>query len=69
MEDIYGSIGKDFIHVHHITFLSNTTGNHKIDPEKDLIPVCPNCHSMLHIKYKGEYASVEELKSMLKQKP
>jgi 5-methylcytosine-specific restriction protein A len=24
--------------------------NYQINPEKDLIPVCPNCHAMLHRK-------------------
>jgi len=34
-----------------------------VNPEKDLIPVCPNCHSMLH-KRKPAY-SVEELKQII----
>jgi len=68
MEDIYGEIGKNFIHVHHINFLSKTKGTHKVDPIKDLIPVCPNCHSMLHIKYNGNYAKIDELKEYIRSK-
>ena len=46
-EDRYGSIGKDFIHVHHLNPLA-LTGETVPDPVNDLRPVCPNCHSMLH---------------------
>ena len=44
----YGEIGKDFIHVHHVKQLSTLGKDYRINPEKDLIPVCPNCHAMLH---------------------
>lgn len=44
----YGELGKGFIHVHHIEPVS--MGAYVVDPEKDLIPVCPNCHYMLHRK-------------------
>ena len=68
MAEIYGDIGKDYIHVHHIDFLSNTSEKHKVDPIKDLIPVCPNCHSMLHVKKNGKYLSVNELGRILNNK-
>lgn len=61
-EKTYGEIGKDFIHVHHIQQISTIGKEHKINPIKDLIPVCPNCHSMLH-KRKKPY-SIPELKEM-----
>ena len=63
-EDIYGSIGKNFIHVHHIEPVSNSSGTYTIDPTKDLVPVCPNCHSMLH-KNDPPY-TVAALRSMMK---
>lgn len=44
----YGSIGEHFIHVHHLKPLSLVVGPHAVDPQKDLAPVCPNCHAMLH---------------------
>ena len=59
-EERYGEIGKDFIHVHHQIMLSDADGEREIDPVKDLIPVCPNCHAMLHQK-KPPYR-IEELK-------
>ena len=66
-QDKYGEIGKDFIHIHHITPIHNIGKNYKIDYEKDLIPVCPNCHSMLHRKINGKEPSIEELKFMIKK--
>ena len=44
----YGEIGKGFIHVHHLTPVSEIGKSYQIDPIKDLRPVCPNCHSMIH---------------------
>lgn len=47
-ESVYGDVGKDFIHVHHLKPIARTGTKRRVDPEKDLIPVCPNCHAMLH---------------------
>lgn len=44
----YGEIGEGFIHVHHITPVSRLSGGYIVDPVRDLIPVCANCHAMLH---------------------
>jgi len=46
----YGELGQGFIHVHHIVPLSETSYDYELDPIKDLRPVCPNCHAMLHRK-------------------
>lgn len=59
----YGEIGNNFIHVHHIVDISLIDKEYVIDPLKDLIPVCPNCHAMLH-KRKPAY-SIDELKDMV----
>lgn len=48
MGDRYGMVGKDFIHVHHLRPLARTKGKYVLDPKTDLVPVCPNCHAMLH---------------------
>ena len=48
-ENKYGPIGKDFIHVHHLTPISKQFGVHTVNPITDLRPVCPNCHAMLHL--------------------
>ena len=44
----YGKFAKGFIHVHHQVPLANRGGNSATNPLKDLVPVCPNCHAMLH---------------------
>lgn len=62
-EKIYGERGKEFIHVHHIVPLSEIKSEYQLKPLEDLIPVCPNCHAMLHRK--GNTISPKELKSIL----
>lgn len=47
-EKTYGIIGHNFIHVHHIDAVSTHKEEYLINPVTDLIPVCPNCHAMLH---------------------
>lgn len=47
-EKVYGEIGKEFIEVHHINPIAETEGEHDVDPAIDLIPLCSNCHSMIH---------------------
>lgn len=49
-EKKYGRVGRHFIHVHHIIPVSKIGPDYVINPAKDLIPVCPNCHAMLHRK-------------------
>ena len=66
-EKTYGERGKEFIHVHHIVPLSEIKKEYEVDPIKDLIPVCPNCHAMLHRK--GHTILPRELKSILFNKP
>ena len=62
-EEIYGEIGKGFIHVHHLNPLSLMDKPVFLDPVRDLIPVCPNCHAMLHKK--NPPYTPEELKSII----
>ena len=63
--DRYGSIGKEFIHVHHLKPMALTDGEYELNPVADLRPVCPNCHAMLH---RGEnLLSINELRGLLKQ--
>ena len=62
-EKRYGSIGRDFIHVHHLKPVAARRRTYRIDPVKDLVPVCPNCHAMLHTSHPP--LSVAELKQAL----
>jgi 5-methylcytosine-specific restriction protein A len=45
---VYGEIGARFIHVHHLVPVSELQGEREVDPVRDLVPVCPNCHAMIH---------------------
>lgn len=67
-EDFYGELGMGFIHVHHLVPISSIGKSYSIDPIKDLRPVCPNCHSMLHRKGNGnDPLKIEELKEILRK--
>jgi 5-methylcytosine-specific restriction protein A len=59
-EEVYGGRGKDFIEVHHIKPLSTLEEAVEINPENDLVPLCANCHRMVH-RRKDEVLSIEEL--------
>jgi len=47
-EQMYGEIGKEYIHVHHIVPISEVGKEYELNPVTDLIPICPNCHAMAH---------------------
>jgi predicted HNH restriction endonuclease len=57
-EKTFGNVGRNYIHVHHLIPLH--IGERKTNSEKDLRPVCPNCHAMLHRR--NPPFSIEELK-------
>lgn len=44
----YSGVAPDFIHVHHLVPIASVGKEYQLDPKKDLIPVCPNCHAMIH---------------------
>ena len=60
----YGERGAGFIHVHHLTPISPVGEKYILDPINDLMPVCPNCHAMLH-KRTPPY-SIEEMRKKVK---
>lgn len=64
-EKTYEEVGKDFIHVHHIKPLHEIKQGYIVDQIKDLISVCPNCHSMLHRKENGVYLSIDQLRERI----
>ena len=63
-EKTYGERGKDYIEVHHVVPLASRDAEVRIDPAKDLIVVCSNCHRMIHRK-KNQVLSLEELKRII----
>ena len=46
--DVYGEIGEGYIEVHHLSPISQIEGVHTVDPKTDLVPLCANCHAMIH---------------------
>lgn len=60
------SPGTKFIHVHHIKELSTIREGYQVDPILDLIPVCPNCHAMLHSQKPA--LTVTELKEIIRDR-
>jgi putative restriction endonuclease len=63
-EATYGDYGKGYIHIHHKKPVSELGSSTLIDPSTDLVPLCANCHAMVHRK-KAETLSIDELKSLL----
>ncbi|MDR0212268.1 MAG: HNH endonuclease [Pseudomonas putida] len=60
---IYGKVAEGLIHVHHIVPLSSIGADYKLDPIRDLIPLCPNCHAVVHCG--SEVMSIAKLKEYL----
>ncbi|WP_235851995.1 HNH endonuclease [Niallia nealsonii] len=63
-EKNYGKRGADFIEIHHLNQLSTLEEETIVNPETDLIPLCSNCHRMIHRK-KDVVLTVEELKEIM----
>ncbi len=64
---VYGEAFEEFIHVHHLRPLSEIGRQYVVDPIKDLRPVCPNCHAVLHRRADPPY-SIEEVRAFLRPK-
>lgn len=62
---VYGELGDKFIHVHHLKEIHTIKEEYVVDPIHDLIPVCPNCHAMLHRK--SPPYTLQELRTILRQ--
>lgn len=63
-EEFYGSIGVGYIQVHHLIPVANIRESYQIDPIKDLRPICPNCHAMLHKE--NPPLTIEDLQQRIK---
>lgn len=65
MSERYGEIGEGFIEVHHRNPIHLFDDTHPVDYKEDLIPLCPNCHAMIHkLEDPGD---IETLKSMINE--
>ncbi len=63
MSEIYGTVADGLIHVHHLKPLSEVQEGYEVDAIRDLRPVCPNCHAVIH-RRKPPY-TIEEVKNFL----
>ncbi len=63
--DVYGEIGYHFIEVHHTTPVSAMKPGYVFDVDRDLVPLCPNCHAMVH-RRNPPYTTTE-LKNIIKK--
>lgn len=63
MSERYGAAASGLIEVHHVTPVSQLGEGYIIDPRTDLVPLCPNCHSVTH-RRTPPY-SVDDLREML----
>jgi hypothetical protein len=61
---VYGPSGDGFIHVHHLVPVSEIGSGYVINPIKDLVPLCPNCHAAAHLK--SPPYLLEELRAMIR---
>lgn len=61
--DFYGKEMDGYIHVHHTTPLYEIGETYVVNPEIDLVPVCANCHAVIH-KKKPPY-TLEDIQSMI----
>ena len=59
----YGDDAKGFIEVHHTTPVSVVKPGTVVNPARDLVPLCANCHAVAHRREPP--FTVEEIRSML----
>lgn len=66
----YGEEYENMSHVHHTIPLSAIRENYVVDPVNDLLPICPNCHMVLHRFNKNlqREITVEELKERIRRR-
>lgn len=65
-EEYYGLIGKKIIEVHHKKALHEIKETYVVNSIKDLIPVCSNCHTIIHSR--SPKFEIYELKSIIQLK-
>lgn len=63
-KQFYGEYGDGYIHVHHTVPVSDLGGAKLINPETDMVPLCANCHAIVHRK-REKTLSILELKNII----
>lgn len=59
----YGPAFADCLHVHHLNPMREAVEARDVDPTLDLVPVCPNCHAVIHAG--GGVRSIQEVRALL----
>ena len=65
LSQLYGEIATGCIEIHHKVKVSELGENYVINPTNDLVPLCPNCHTVTHQRHPP--FTVDEIKKMLEQ--
>jgi len=63
-QQTYGERGIGFIEIHHKNPLYNLDEEVSIYPKNDLVPVCSNCHRIIH-RTKDKVLTVDEVRELL----
>ena len=63
-KSVYGEYGEGYIQVHHIFPVSEFDQPRLVNPGIELVPLCANCHAIVH-RRKGKTLSIEELKRLM----
>ncbi len=63
----YGGLAEGFIEVHHRKQISESSGSRAVDAVSDLIPLCANCHRVVHLS--NPPIDVEALKEEIQKRP
>lgn len=63
-ESRYGDAAAGYVQVHHVVPLATVRKSYRLDPIRDLRPVCPNCHAVIHRREPA--FTIAEVKAMLK---
>lgn len=62
-EAVYGELGRNYIQAHHIVPMHKIGKRYQINPKKDLVPLCANCHVMIHVG--KEVRTIRELRELM----
>jgi 5-methylcytosine-specific restriction protein A len=68
-KEIYGEVAEGklhILHLSHVKSLHEIGEEYEVDAVNDLIPICPNCHLVIHTKEPAY--TPQEIKKMLKNK-
>lgn len=72
MEEMYGKIARGFIEIHHVKPISTVPKRYRPNID-DLVPLCPNCHAVVHLEASRQKSSkklplsVDKLKELIKK--